>query len=257
MTCSKCGFEAATNDVFCPQCGERLIPEEAPISAFKAKLLPALRDPLFLLMCILMSVSCFFSITLSSLPVIDIIITIFLWLTYAQANKDIADASHLRCVSGALFAEYVLGFVKAGLLLVLGVILTIAFSAINYIIPDPWGELSQIEGLEGLVTFLSSLSGVIFLIICALGAIGLVVFNIFTMRYLHKFVQSLYRSVEQDADQFKYVKAAKVVLFVLGGLLAVKALIALISNDITDCIITAAGCSCYIVAGLLVHKHTK
>ena len=66
MKCSKCGFEAATNDVFCPQCGERLIPEEAPISAFKAKLLPALRDPLFLLMCILMSVSCFFSIALSS-----------------------------------------------------------------------------------------------------------------------------------------------------------------------------------------------
>ena len=133
----------------------------------------------------------------------------------------------------------------------------IAFSAINYSLPDLWSELAQMPGLEMVATILSSFSGIMFLIVCTLGAIAMVVFNIFTMRYLHKFVQSLYRSVEQDADQFKYVKAAKIVLFVLGGLLAVSTLTCLISYDINDCIINAAGCSCYIVAGLLVHKHTK
>lgn len=257
MKCSTCGFEAAQDSLFCPQCGERLILEHAPIRTLKAKLLPALRDPLFLVLCILMSVSCFLSLSFSALPLINILITVFLWLTYSQANKDIADASHLRCVSGALFAQYVLNFVTAGLLLVLGVILAIVFSAVSSSMPDLWGELGQFEGLGTIAKLLSSFSGAAFLIICSLGAVILVVFNIFTTRYLHKFVQSVYRSVEQDADQIKYAKAATIVLFILGGLMAVSTLTCFISYDINDCIINAASCGCYIVGGLLVHKHTK
>lgn len=257
MKCNKCGFEAAQTSEICPQCGERLILEQAPISALKAKLLPALRDPLLLVLCILMSVSCLLSLSLSSLPIINLLITVFLWLTYSQANKDIADAGHLRGVSGALFAQYVLNFVTAGLLVVLGVILAIAFSAVSSSMPDLWGELGQFEGLGTIAKFLSSFSGVAFLIVCTLGAVVMVVFNIFTMRYLHKFVQSLYRSIAQDADQIKYAKAATIVLFVLGGLMAVSTLACLISFDINDCLINAASCSCYIVGGVLVHKHTK
>ena len=257
MKCSKCGFEAAQTNEVCPQCGERLIPEQAPISALKAKLLPALRDPLLLVLCILMSVSCFLSLSFGALPLINILITVFLWLTYSQANKDIADASHLRCVSGALFAQYVLNFVTAGLLLVLGVILAIVFSAVSSGLPDLWGELGQFEGLGTIAQLLSSFSGAAFLIICSLGAVLLVVFNLFTMRYLHKFVQSVYRSVEQDADRIKHAKAATIVLFIMGGLLAVSTLTCLISYDLNDGIINAANCSCYIVGGLLVHKHTK
>ena len=97
-------------------------------SGFADQLLPALKDPLFLVVCILLSISCLLSLSAGSVPLIDILITVFLWLTYAQARKDIADAGHLRCVSGALYAQYVIVYVVAGLLLVVGVILMLYFA---------------------------------------------------------------------------------------------------------------------------------
>ena len=106
MKCNQCGFEAAQDSLFCPQCGERMVQDASGRSGFADQLLPALKDPLFLVVCILLSISCLLSLSAGSVPLIDILITVFLWLTYAQARKDIADAGHLRCVSGALYAQY-------------------------------------------------------------------------------------------------------------------------------------------------------
>ena len=72
----------------------------APVQTVADRVLPALKDGIFLAICILMSASCLISLSMDSIPLINILATVFLWLTYAQSRKDIVDAKHLRCVSG-------------------------------------------------------------------------------------------------------------------------------------------------------------
>ena len=68
MKCNQCGFEAAQDSLFCPQCGERMIQDVASRSVFADQLLPALKDPLFLVVCILLSISCLLSLSAGSVP---------------------------------------------------------------------------------------------------------------------------------------------------------------------------------------------
>ena len=261
MKCNQCGFEAAQDSLFCPQCGERMIQDASGRSVFADQLLPALKDPLFLVVCILLSISCLLSLSAGSVPLIDILITVFLWLTYAQARKDIADAGHLRCVSGALYAQYVIVYVVAGLLLVMGVILAISFQALTYGMEGFWeaflGELVEAETAATLAAILPSVSGAVILIVCFLVCVITIVLNIFTMRYLHRFAQSVYRSIQQGTYALRYVKAAKILLFILGGFALISCLSDLSANLFGSFVANAASGSCSIICGLLIRKYLE
>ena len=262
MKCSNCGFEAAQDSLFCPQCGARMTQVEAPRGTFADRILPALKDPLFLVVCILQSVACVFSLAYGTIPLIGILFTVFLWLAYAQAHKNIADANHLRCVSGTLYAQYILEYVSAGLLLVVGVILAIAFTVAGSSISYLWGAVMdalavQLGAYNSILALLSTVSGSVFFFICAFFATLKVVFNLFTLRYLHRFTKAVYQGIEQDASEIQHVTTAKIVLFILGGLTLVSSLSGLIGNQLNDFFSSAASGSCAIIAGLLVHKHLK
>lgn len=125
MKCANCGFESEQNYSVCPQCQANTQSNPAA-----QKILCVLKDPLFLVICILMSISCAISLAADNLPLINILITVFLWLTYAQSRKEIADAKHLRFISGAVYANYVINYVIAGLVVILGVIFAVAFGLI-------------------------------------------------------------------------------------------------------------------------------
>ena len=258
MKCNQCGFETEQNNAFCPQCGEHLITQEAQTGTFAFKILPALRDPLFLVVCILLSVTCLMSLVAGSVPLIDILITVFLWLTYAQAQKDIADANHLRCVSGALYAKYVINYVIAVLVLVVGVICSVALGAMGGSMAGIWdevvGELAQEEAFAIVMAILPSVSGAVIVAVCALVTALVMVINIFTMRYLHRFAKSVYCSIEQGTGALKYVKAAKIVLFILGGFAAISSLSSLADGLFTGFISNISSGGASIIAGLLVHK---
>lgn len=259
MKCKQCGYEAAQNSLFCPQCGEHMVCDETPRGAFTARILPALKDPLFLVVCILLSVSCLMSLSAGSVPLIDILITVFLWLTYAQARKDVADAEHLRCVSGALYAQYVITYIAAGLVVVMGVIFAIAFNIVTSSMDGFWetllSEVADAEVAASLMAILPSVSGAVILVLCALVSGVIIVLNIFTMRYLHRFAQSVYRSIEQDVYALKYANAAKILLFIFGGFAAVSCLSALASNEFGNFVANASSGGCAILSGLLIRKY--
>lgn len=259
MKCNKCGWETVENNDFCSQCGERLIVEEASVGTFTAKLLSALRDPLFLVVCILLSATCLMTLATGSIPLIEILITIFLWLTYAQARKGIADANHLRCVSGTVYANYVISYVAAGLVLVAGAIVAVALNAVQGSMGDLWneiiGDLAQEESFSLIMEILPVISGTVIFLSCAIVAALLVVINIFTMRYVHRFAKSVYRSIGQNTSEIKYANAAKIVLFILGGFSAVGALSSLFSFQLGGFLANAASGGCSIIAGLLIHKY--
>lgn len=259
MKCSKCGFEAAQDNLFCPQCGERMTQVDAPTGAFSARILSALKDPLFLVVCILLSVSCLMSLAAGSVPLINILITVFLWLTYANAQKDVADAEHLRCVSGAVYAQYVINYVVAGLFLVMGVIFAIAFNIVIHSMNGFWEsllrEVADAETVATLMSILPSVSGIAILVVCAFAAALVILLNIFVMRYLHRFAQSVYRSIQQGENALKYTNIAMILLFILGGLEAIGCLPALVTLQLGSLVASASSGGSAILSALLIHKY--
>ena len=255
MRCTNCGFENGQDFRFCPSCGTEA-QSDAPVqSQPKDPILTALKDTLFLVICILMSAACLLSLTGGNLPLINILSTIFLWLTYAQSRKDIADWNHLRCVSGTVFAQYVINYVLAGVVLLVGVILAAAFTFLASDAELFDSVLAEVGEIPYAAEVLASLSGGLLLVACAVAAAVIIVFNILFTRQIHRFAQSVYRSVQAQTLSLQRVKAAKNWLFVGGVFSAVGALSSLGGEQTV--VGLASGCiaAAEIIAGILIRKH--
>lgn len=244
MKCYQCGYESEQDFTYCPSCGFAA-PTQAVSQTGTHPILSALKDPLFLVLCILMSVSCIFSLAAGSVPLINILITVFLWLTYAQARKDVADAKHLRCVSGAVYAEYVIVYVVAGLMAVMGLIFAVALGSIagnpGFLEGLVSGFVDLDEEIMSVLPIISSLSGGIIAVAFLFVAAIMVVFNIFSLRYIHRFAQSVYQSVEKNSLELVHANATKGWLIALtvfsgiGVLGSLGNLTAMIANASTFC----------------------
>ena len=228
-----------------------------PVQTVADKILPVLKDSLFLAICILMSVVSLISLSLGNLPVIEILATVFLWLTYAQATKGLVDTKHLRCISGTVYAQYVITYVVAGLIFVAGIIIAAAFSLV---MQDPGlaGSIqSALYGLNDTAAILSGLilagSGILIMVIFAACAGLAVLVNIFITRYIHRFIKSVYTSVNANTLELKYVTAASVCLFIISGCSGISALTALPS--VTAMLYNGTTCATTLIAGLLIRKH--
>lgn len=257
MKCIHCGFE--TQQSPCPNCGADIQPEAASQNTAAQRILCALKDNLFLVICILTSVSCLLALAADGLPLLDILTTVFLWLTYAQSRKDIADAKHLQCVSGTIYARYVINYVLAGLLLVMGFIFAFAFS---FLAEDPdfmdtllSGFVDMDDSITAFVSMFASLSGGLVAFLFALISALVVVANIFTMRYIHRFAKSVYQSVESGTLELKHVNAVQILLFIISGCCALSALPALTSSELISGLSSGVSCAAALLAGLLIRKH--
>lgn len=252
MKCTNCGFESELSYPTCPQCQAEIQPNPAA-----QKILRALKDTLFLVICILTSVSCLLSFSGGGAPVIEILLTVFLWLTYAQSRKDIADAKHLRCISGTVYTNYVITYVSAGIVVVAGVICSIAF---GFISNDPnflesmLADFTDVDvaGITQAVAFIPS--GLILFLFVFIAAI-LVVINIFSMRYIHRFAQSVYISIETGTLALKHANTTQIWLYIFGGCSAVGCLASLADGGMTAFISSAVSSATPIIAGLLIRKH--
>ena len=245
-------FEPQQEFTPCPE--EQIV---TPVQTVADKVLPALKDSLFLVICILMSVVSLISLSLGNLPVIEILATVFLWLTYAQATKGIVDTKHLRCISGTVYAQYVITYVVAGLIFVAGIIIAAAFS---FVMQDPSlaGSIQSVFlELDDTAAVLASLllagSGVIVMVVFAVCAGLVILVNIFMIRYIHRFIKSVYTSVNANALELKYVTAASVCLFIISGCSGISALTALPS--VTSMLYNGTTCATCILAGLLIRKY--
>lgn len=231
MKCPKCGYENQQYFEFCPCCGESANMEVISLNPVADRVLCALKSGWFLCICILTSISCVLGLSNEGLPVFNILFTIFLWLVFAASRKDIADARYIRNISGTVFAFYITSWVAIGLLIFSGVLLSLIFVLTSenidflQILYESLleNDVPVLVAKEVLNTF-SSLS-VWFVIVIFLILIGLIyIFNVLAIRKIHKFVQSVYQSIEMCTFNFVKAKAARNWLFVLGGLQALSAL---------------------------------
>lgn len=252
MKCPNCGFESELTYPVCPQCQAQIQPNPAA-----GKILGALKDSLFLVICILMSATCVLSMAADNLPLINILITVFLWLTYAQSRKNIADAKHLRCVSGAVYANYVITYVGAGFVAVAGVICAVAFGlflgdpAFMEALTAELGDVDLAPIVEMLAFVPSGLIMAIFLIVAA----GMVVLNIFSLRYIHRFAKSVYQSIEAGALKLDYPNVTKIWLFIFGGFAALSCLSSLSDGSLMLALSSGAESGACILAGILIGRY--
>ncbi len=252
MKCHQCGFESELDYPVCPQCQAQIQSNPAAQSILKA-----LKDSLFLVICILFSVSVVMALANDSLSVPNILIAVFLWLTYAQSQKGTADAKHLRCISGAVYANYVITYVAAGLILLLGVIFTAAFGLIAdnpSLIEGILADVTDVD-VAALTQMFAVIPSAVILTVFVIVAAIIVVMNIFSLRYIHRFAQSIYKSIEAGALNLKYVDTAKIWLFVFGGFSAINCLSALFGGQFNGAISSGADAAACILAGLLIRKY--
>ena len=264
MRCESCGYESGQDFTFCPHCGAPA-PDSlsqtniVPANTAADKILHALQDPLFFILCILISACCGLQLLGSGLNLLTVLFTIFLWLTYAQARKGIADANHLRCISGTVYAQYILVTVGAILVIVVGVLLGILFSALtnnSSIMQEILSAFDNIPVDTNLIAqVFGALSGAVILILCVLvGAVMLVV-NLLSTRYIHRFAKSVYESIQSGTLALQHGKTAYGWLLAFGIIDALRFLTVLDSGNITAVLSSGATCATPIVAALLIKKY--
>ncbi len=231
MKCKNCGFESEQNFEYCVNCGtkasdENFVPVE-PVSLNPAAdvILPALRDKLFLALCILMSVLCLLSLSSSGLPLLNILFTIFLWLAYADAQKGFANEKHLQCISGTVYAQYVIVNVASIIFIVCGVLFGGLFNLVSDntdviaefdLLLETLG-LSQMDITQELIGVFGWIFGAIFVVI----GVIMLLFNAFMMRKIHRFAKSVYTGIMFQNPEFEKPETVRnwfVFIAVCGGI---------------------------------------
>lgn len=277
MKCKHCSYEHTEDFTFCPLCGtDNSEPSAAsgcdsaaacseasvpPISLNPAAdhVLGALNSKLFLTVCILFTVSSGLAVFDGNFNVITILLTIFSWLTFSQAKKGLADSSNIRHISGTVYAFYVIEYVLAGLFAVIGLLFSAIFGVISSntaMISELMSEIEvEITGYGPIVETLLSASSVLVLTIFVIAAVIIFLINFFGLRSIHRFIQSLYQSI--DAGQIFFVKctSAKNWLMTFGVFSAISALSSVSSNTSLALYSEGAMAAALIVASVLVKKN--
>ncbi|MBO5020208.1 MAG: zinc ribbon domain-containing protein [Clostridia bacterium] len=268
MKCLHCGFETNEEFAFCPNCGkasaepqtdktENMAVSINPVEDFVLRIL---KDKLFLAVCILVSGATIFAIANDNINVIGILMSVFLWLTYASAYKGFADTTQLRNVSGTYYANYIISYVGAILVLVLGVIMAVAFglaAAGEELMSSIFEELEFAAGDTpiDLLIGLLSVSAVGLFAFFALVGVGIILVLKFAVKPTHSFIQSIYKSLEKGEFLFCSANTAKNWLLISGILNGASALFCLIGFNIEGVLSSGSAAAASIIGSILIDKY--
>jgi hypothetical protein len=265
MYCFKCGHEINENAAFCQNCGvvlnnaSQIKQTESPTLANETNnavnptigiVLKIFKDKLFLVICILVSSSTGISLINFSFPIINILYTIFLWIIFAKSQKAVVDNNYIRYVSGTIFASYIIKIVIFSIVGIFGIFLAI-FSGILFN-SDMWNEiLSQIKeytySYAWLFNYITSAYIMIISVVLIFFSLSGILLNIFGWRSIHKFVQSIYKNIENKNSPIANYNRAQIWLLVFGIIKAVS----IIVGNVT------AGCNAaaLIIGSILIKKY--
>lgn len=219
MKCNKCGFESERDFEYCMNCGTKAKDDKAvTVEAVSLNpavdiVMPALKDKLFLVLCILMTTVCALSLATSGMPLIYILITVFLWLTYADAQKGIVNEKHLQFISGTVYAQYIIANVVSIILLVCGVLFGILFEIVAENISFWKVFVEELEknglSLPNTSENIMSICGILLSALFVFIAVIVLVFNLLGMRKIHRFAKSIYLGIVCQNSNFERPRTVK------------------------------------------------
>lgn len=258
MNCNNCGFENAQDALFCKQCGAQLQTPEVAVNPVAEKILGVLKDKLFFVICILVTASAGLALLSGGIQPLTILFSVFLWLIYSQSQKGIVNAEYIKNVSGTVYANYIINNVLGSIIIVVGIVLGILFS-FSGIAPKIAEALKITIGnysgnLAALPTAMATIAGILFTVIFIVAGATVLVLNFFSIRQIHKFVKSTYKSVMSGVFEIEKIQAARIWLMVMGIIAAVSALF---TGSALTILAGGASAAAGILASLLIKKHIE
>ena len=266
MKCNNCGFENAQGTTYCVNCGAAMpqysepVAETISLNPASDVILPALRDKLFYVLCIMMTISTGMSVLTGGISVINVLLTIFLWLTYTDAVKGFANPSHLQVISGTVYASYIITNVLSVLLIVCGPLFILAYDSVIKqdvaIYKEILNIIAEATGTSDYKISTKELEYVFYAIgiaLCIAGIISLV-FNILCMRKIHRFAKSVYTAIMNQTLNFYKPMTIRnwfVFLAVCGGLSTFSTL----SYGIILAIPSICSTAVLIIVVMLINKY--
>lgn len=256
MKCNSCSFQSEQNFAFCPNCsapaGEPVSVGEPVPNPVGEKVMSALKDKLFLAICVLMTVSAFLGLASGGIPVFPVLFSIFLWMTFSKVRKNIVDTNQLKNLSGTVYAQYIVFNVTSIILIVCGVVSAFLMGVLGGAgLFD--SLLSQFDGYGiNLSGALAMASGWIILVVCLITAGIILAINLLGWRKIHRFAKSIYQSINTYSNNIQCAAAAKNWILAFGIIDAVSALT---SGDFITILATGSYAAAAIVAYLLINKY--
>lgn len=255
MKCMNCGYDNAENAGVCQGCGSALAVEQRSLPK---RMLGLLNDNIFMILCILYSVSIGFSLVSGNVSVVRILTAIFLWMVFSKSKNGAIPSNSVSYISGTIFASYVIQLVLCCIVGLCGLLLVILTSTMdttrlwNMIYPGirPFigADLGHFTELAKFKLFLISAALILFAVI------GLCI-NVFGWRRIHRFVQSIYKSLERGQINLVRCGAAQVWMMVFGMLYAISAVIVLIWGSLNSFFENACLSAVFIMGRVLVRKY--
>lgn len=243
MKCTNCGFENRDDFTFCANCGAQKVLEPTILNAAQTRALTIVNSKLFLALCILLTVASGLSVIIGSIQIIPLLLTIFMWMAYANGKKGKVNFNDFHKISGTVYANYIIINVVAIILIIIGFIFTAPFGILD--LPETLVNVSP--DLEELLTKLPNISlgalsilfGVLFIFA---GVVALVV-NVLLMRKIHRFTKEFYTKIITGEPEFLFAKTAKNCLIffaVVNGIEVISTFsTSFISGLIASCLVAA------------------
>jgi len=125
--------------------------------------------------------------------------------------------------------------------------------------PELWEEMylelngTYFTGLDLTGDLLSSVLFVLCIVFILVGAVGIVI-NYFSLGNIHKFLKSVYQSVDAEKMLFVKYRVASTWLIVLGVLSGISA-VGSLTTDVFGFLANGAGAAAMIVAGVYIKKY--
>lgn len=236
--------------------------------------------PLFLTLCIMISVLTCVELAFSNVNVLMVLLTIGMWISYSKARDGEKLGTGAVMISGTLKAMKILLWVSTGIFFFAGMVAVLLSDwfvsdvgdIIDAYLPEITSSLesmgiadvdikSEIFGLlDSLEAMGLSSFEVISIVITAVGivisaiALIMVLMNVFYFRKLHLCAKSICEYEKGNTDEIIYVNAVSNWLMVLGILSAVSAAISLGGSSMITEAVTAA---LYILASVFIKKNLK
>lgn len=256
MKCYKCGNEVEEGREVCPVCEASVI-NPSPLAS---KMLSLINGKGFIAICALLTISAAsMLLSMQGAPVFVILGAIFLWIIYSKGKIGIVDVGSMRCFSGVVYAQYIFMNVLAAIIAVFGIILGAA-TAISGTSPELLNALKEsmhfnFNGINITVTESMAIGfGWIMAASFVFASVVVIVVNLFSWRKTHRFVKSVYTSVQTDGTTpIVNVGAARAWFWVLGVMMALNAL----GSTLNILLLVSYGSlsAAYIIGAVLVDKH--
>lgn len=237
MFCPNCGAQVEENAVCCPYCGVQVgganpqtggqnYTQAQPVMTPAAGLFTQIfSSKMFMIICMLASVSVGASIISKSFPIIEGLFIIAGWMLYSAAKKSNVPGygTSLRMMSGLSTAVWVLNWIAVGSCALLGVIFlfsgSVLESAMNILQESGW--------MFNLSSSLINLGSILIGLILIVAAGVITVLNIYAygnFRICAKSFVSSYMTGQVMIDKLSTVKTWLLVLGIINGLSALSSI---------------------------------